>query len=136
MVVVDGGLITQLCPVLCDHMDFSPPGSSVHGIFQARVLEWDAIAFSCMCITEYMYIATEHSESVSCSVVSNSSWAHELWPNRLLYPGDSPGKNTGVCSHSLFQGFLLTQGWNPSLQHCCRFFTVWVTSEALSTVYI
>ena len=36
----------QLCPILCDPIDGSPPGSSVHGIFQARVLEWDAIAFS------------------------------------------------------------------------------------------
>ena len=34
------------CPTLCDPMDCSPPGSSVHGIFQARVLEWGAIAFS------------------------------------------------------------------------------------------
>ena len=31
---------------LCDPMDSSPPGSSVHGIFQARILEWDAISFS------------------------------------------------------------------------------------------
>ena len=35
----------QSCPTLSDHMDCSPPGSSVHGIFQARVLEWGAIAF-------------------------------------------------------------------------------------------
>ena len=34
------------CPTLCDPIDGSPPGSSVHGIFQARVLEWVAIAFS------------------------------------------------------------------------------------------
>ena len=34
------------CPTLCDPIDGSPPGSSVHGIFQARVLEWGAIAFS------------------------------------------------------------------------------------------
>jgi len=34
------------CPTFSDPMDFSPPGSSVHGIFQTRVLEWDAIAFS------------------------------------------------------------------------------------------
>ena len=38
--------VAQLCPTLSDPMDCSPPGSSVHGIFQARVLEWDAIAFS------------------------------------------------------------------------------------------
>ena len=39
-------LVTQLCPTLSDPMDCRLPGSSVHGIFQARVLEWGAIAFS------------------------------------------------------------------------------------------
>ena len=38
--------VTQSCPTLCDPMDCSPPGSSVHGIIQARVLEWGAISFS------------------------------------------------------------------------------------------
>ena len=38
--------VAQLCLTLSDLMDCSPPGSSVHGIFQARVLEWVAIAFS------------------------------------------------------------------------------------------
>ena len=38
--------VAQPCLTLSDPMDFSPPGSSVHGIFQARVLEWGAIAFS------------------------------------------------------------------------------------------
>ena len=36
----------QSCPTLCDPIDSSPPGSPLHGIFQARVLEWGAIAFS------------------------------------------------------------------------------------------
>ena len=38
--------VAQLCPTLSDPMDYSLPGSSAHGIFQARVLEWGAIAFS------------------------------------------------------------------------------------------
>ena len=38
--------VSQLCPTLRDPMDCSLPDSSVHGIFQARVLEWGAIAFS------------------------------------------------------------------------------------------
>ena len=38
--------VTQSCPTLSDPMDWSLPGSSVHGVFQARVLEWGAIAFS------------------------------------------------------------------------------------------
>ena len=39
-------LVTQSCLTLCDPMDCSPPGSSVHGILQARILEWVAIPFS------------------------------------------------------------------------------------------
>ena len=39
-------LVTQPCPALCDPMDCSPPGSSVHRIFQANILEWIAIHFS------------------------------------------------------------------------------------------
>ena len=38
------GLVAQLHPTLCDYMDCSPPGSSVHGISQARILEWVAIS--------------------------------------------------------------------------------------------
>ena len=38
--------VAQSCSTLCGPMDCSPPGSSVHGIFQARVLEWGAITFS------------------------------------------------------------------------------------------
>ena len=38
--------VTQLYPTLCDPMDYSLPVSSVHGIFQARILEWVAISFS------------------------------------------------------------------------------------------
>ena len=38
--------VAQLCLSLSDPMDYSLPGSSIHGIFQARVLEWGAIAFS------------------------------------------------------------------------------------------
>ena len=55
-------LVAQSCPTLCNPMDCSPPGSSVHG--------------------------------------------------------DSPGKNTGVDCHTLFQGIFPTQGLNPGLPHC------------------
>ena len=39
-------LLAPLCRTLCDPMDCSPPSSSVHGISQARILEWGAISFS------------------------------------------------------------------------------------------
>ena len=38
-------LVTQLCPTLCNPMDCSLPGSFVHGISQARILEWEAVPF-------------------------------------------------------------------------------------------
>ena len=41
-----GKEVAQLCPTLSDPMDCSPPDFSIHGIFQARVWEWGAIAFS------------------------------------------------------------------------------------------
>ena len=49
MKVKSGSEVTQ-CLTLSDPMDCSLPGSSIHGIFQARVLEWGAITFSCSCI--------------------------------------------------------------------------------------
>ena len=42
MVVV----VAQPCPTLCDPIDCSPPGSSVHGVLQARILEWVAVSYS------------------------------------------------------------------------------------------
>ena len=46
VIIVLVGSVAQLCPNLCKPMDCSPPGSSVHGISQARILEWVAISFS------------------------------------------------------------------------------------------
>src|SRR5574340_623154 len=45
----------QLGPTLSNPMDCSPPGSSVYGIFQARVLEWVATAFSCNCTVIHQF---------------------------------------------------------------------------------
>ena len=57
--------VTQSCPTLCDAMDYSLPGSSVHGIFQARVLEWGAIAFSVIAIWAWANLLTFPSVSFS-----------------------------------------------------------------------
>ena len=67
--------IAQLCLTLRDPMDCSPPGSSVHGIFQARVLEWGAIAFS------------DTSTWISHkSTHASSPLNHPLNPQPPLYP--------------------------------------------------
>ena len=46
MIMPNKVLVAQSCPALCDPMDCSSPGSSVHGILQARILEWVTIPFS------------------------------------------------------------------------------------------
>ena len=48
--------VAQSCPTLSGPMDCSLPGSSVHGIFQARVLEWGAIAFFVMYILNVIFL--------------------------------------------------------------------------------
>ena len=53
--------VAQLCPTLRDPMDRSLPGSSVHGIFQAGVLDWDAIAFSATTVYYVLFIMYTHS---------------------------------------------------------------------------
>ena len=58
--------IASVCPTLCDPMDYSPPGSSVHGIFQARILEWVAMSSS-----RDLF----HSEVESLSPASLNHWA-------------------------------------------------------------
>ena len=86
--------VDQSCPTLSNPMDCSLPGSSIHGIFQARVLEWGAIAFSEVNI---------RSDQISCSVVSDSVRPRRRQPTRLPRPWDSPGRNTGVGCHFLLQ---------------------------------
>ena len=61
--------VAQSCPTLCNPMDCSLLGSSVHGIFQARVLEWGAIAFS---VPLVVYIRSFSSVQFSWSVESDS----------------------------------------------------------------
>ena len=51
--------VSQSYPILSDPVDRSLPGSSVHGIFQARVLEWGAIAFSATCVHTHPTACTD-----------------------------------------------------------------------------
>ena len=73
--------VTQSCMTLWNPIDFSLPGSSVHGIFQAWLLKWVAISFS---------------RCISHPIVSNY-----LWPIKLLCQLKFSSKTTGVGCHSL-----------------------------------
>ena len=110
----------------CDHMDCSLPGSSVHGILQARILEWVAISFSrgaswprdrilVSCTTGKFFTDWVTRETLKWKSLSDS-----LWPHGLHSPWNSLGQNTGVGSSSLHQGIFQTQGSNPGLLHCRR----------------
>ena len=59
----------QSCPTLCDPRDGSPPGSSVHGIFQARVLEWGAIAFSQRLFKLLQFALISHASQVIVKIL-------------------------------------------------------------------
>ena len=112
-------LVAQSCPTLCDPMDCRPPGSLVHEILQARIMEWVAMPFfrgssrppdrtwvSCIAGRFFTIWATREALlllPLSRSVVSDSVWLHRRQPTRLPRPWDSPGKNTGVGCHFLLQ---------------------------------
>ena len=64
------------------------------------------------------------------SVISGSLQALELWPTKLLYPWNFPGKDTGVGFHALLQGTFLIQGSNPCLLHCRWILYHWATGKA------
>ena len=98
-------LATQSCPILCDPMDCSSPGSSVHGDSPARVLQWVAIPFS--------RGSSQPRDWTQVSCIAADS-----------LPSEPPGKhkNTGVDSLSLLQGTFPTQESNQGLQDCRRIF--------------
>ena len=93
----------QSCPTLFDPIDGSPPGSSVPGIFQARVLEWVAIAFSMyifvfpsFCRHNYIIVYNVFVQ-FSHSVMSDSLWPHGLQHARLPCPSPTHGVYSISC---------------------------------------
>ena len=92
--------VVQSCLTLCDPVDCSPPGSSIRGILQARILEW---------------VAMPSSRDLPSPGIKPRSLA--LQADSL--PSEPPGKpkNTKVGSLSLLQGIFLTQESNEDLLH-------------------
>ena len=68
-------------------------------------------------LTQVLILSTHLCVCVSRSVMSTSVGPHGLQPAKLLYPWDSPVKNTREGCHSLLQGIFPTQGSNPGLLH-------------------
>ena len=85
--------VAQSCPTLRDPMDCSLPGSSFHGIFQARVLEWGAIAFSRKQMHQVLNQVdhgTYERRDVSMHALSKVSDQHILHKNNLEINGVFP----------------------------------------------
>ena len=91
--------VARSCPTLNDPMDYSLPGSSIHGFSMQEY--WSGVPLP------FLVLVTQ--------LCSNSLRPQGLQPARLLCPWDSPGKNTGEGCHSLLQGIFPTQGSNPHL---------------------
>ena len=83
--------VAQSCPTLSDHMDCSLPGSSAHGIFQARVLEWGAIAFSALLLIDY----NNNYCLISGRSDSKEAAYKEGDPDSIPGLGRSPGEGNG-----------------------------------------
>ena len=93
-------LVAQSCPTLCDPMECSPPGFSVHGILQVRVLEWITIPFS-----------------RGSSWPRNWTWVSHIADRFFTFWATRELRNIGVGSLSLLQGIFLTQESNWGLLH-------------------
>ena len=96
-------LVAQSCPALCDPVDYSLPGSSVHRILQARTLRLLVCVSPLSCTG-----SSQPRDRTQVSTLQVDS-----------FPSEPPGKskNTGLGSLSLLQGIFPTQGLNPCLWH-------------------
>ena len=110
--------VPQLCPALCEPMDCSPPGSSVHGIFQPRILEWVAISYSTG--SSWLRYQT-HVSCISCisrQILHHwATWeALEVWEPwklkqfaRVAHPSGKLGLGSGLLAY--FPFFFLLLSW-------------------------
>ena len=106
--------VTQSCPTLCNPMDCSPPGSSVHGILQARILEWVAISFSRGSSQPRDWTLVAWIAGRYFTVwVKRKKWQ----PTLVFLPGESCGRRSLVgCCHRV------SQSWTPLMRlsmHAC-----------------
>ena len=84
--------VAQSCLTLSDPMDCSLPGSSIHGLFQARVLEWGAIAFSKFCVTPVQF--------------NHSAYNWEQIKFHLQNIHDNASLNVQLLQKEIFEPFL------------------------------
>ena len=115
--------LAQSRPTLFDPTDSSPPGSSVHGISQARIVEWVAISRGFPQPRVKPRAPTWQVDSLLSEPpgkLKNTGKCKPLSHVQLYSPWNSPGQNTGVGSLSLLRGIFATPGRNTGLPHYRR----------------
>ena len=100
-------LVTQSCPTLWDPIDYSLPGSSVHGISQARILEWVAISFSRLLLLLLLsHFSRVRLFAIPWTVAHQAPLSmefprQEYW-SRLPFPSHGDLPNPGIKPVSLY----------------------------------
>ena len=125
--------VAQSCPTLSDPMDCSPPGSSVHGIFQSRDLEWVAIAFSCIPFSNYLWLVFLFTKlSYQLVIPINLSIIYPLFSTEigLLWMARKRELKYRIINimseiNHMYKSVL-------HIQHCCR---VWKITKTTWTIY-
>ena len=91
--------VAQSCLTLSDPMDCSPPGSSIHGIFQARILEWGALAFS----------QRSSIQSANTILGADCGSDHELLIAKFRLKLKKVGKTTRPFEYDLIKSLMIIQ---------------------------
>ena len=118
--------VAQSCPTPSDPMDCSPPGSSIHGIFQARVLEWGAIVFSVTCYRRALCACNIMDDPQAALVTKNPPADAGDARNTGSIPGSgrSPGGGNGSpLQHSCLKNSAERGAWRAAVrgsQSCTR----------------
>ena len=116
-------LLAQLCPTLCDPVDCSPPGSSVRGILQARILEWVAISFS--------RGSSPPRDQTQLSCTAGRFFI--IWATREVLPSASSVAILGL-SELGFYNFVLLKPTVPSSLHQTHAFSRFLTLFPLAKI--
>ena len=105
--------VAQSCPTLSDPMDYSLPSSSIHGIFQARVLEWGAIALSSLTLWLLAYYPTFHLLHSSHTGLPGRSTHQPVFLQSLDFCQEWSSAQSHWPTIFTFCSSLFTRHWQP-----------------------
>ena len=122
--------VAQSCLTLPDPMDCSSPGSSIHGIFQARVLEWGAIAFLETCNWDHLYYPLTAQFSVEGRYISYLSWYFLDLKNHPVEPRQSKKSWKQYIIFVLCQ-YVFQNNWNYLNCSVRTFLRIWTGKNTM-----